>query len=113
MLVIELAHKGDLRSHLNSLRSKSVILLFFPWMFTKSSLSSFKELAQSNVARQLLNYSKHIAHGMQYLSNKSFVHRDLAARNILVVMKDKELICKVRDCLLCTPTDVNQRSLDC
>ena len=52
---------------------------------------------QPDVSIQLLRYSKQIAHGMQYLSNKSFVHRDLAARNILVVVKGKELICKVSE----------------
>ena len=44
------------------------------------------------IEKQLLQFSKQIAHGMNYLSNKSFVHRDLAARNILL---DKELNCKV------------------
>ncbi|KAL5486806.1 hypothetical protein EMCRGX_G019336 [Ephydatia muelleri] len=46
---------------------------------------------------QLLRYSKHVAQGMNYLSNKSFIHRDLAARNVLVVTKGKELICKIAD----------------
>ena len=40
----------------------------------------------------LLSYSRHIASGMAYLSNKAFVHRDLAARNILV---SDDRICKV------------------
>ena len=38
-----------------------------------------------------LRYSQHIALGMQYLSNKSFIHRDLAARNVLVTKDD---VCK-------------------
>ena len=54
-------------------------------------------LIQPDLGMQLLRYSKHVAHGMHYLSNKSFIHRDLAARNILVVAKGKELICKVGD----------------
>ena len=50
---------------------------------------------QPDASIRLLRYSKHIALGMQYLSNKSFIHRDLAARNILVVAKGRDLICKV------------------
>jgi len=41
----------------------------------------------------LLSYCRHVAAGMAYLSEKSFVHRDLAARNVLI--SDEE-ICKVR-----------------
>ena len=52
-------------------------------------------LIQPDLATLLLHYSKHVANGMHYLSNKSFIHRDLAARNILVVAQGKELICKV------------------
>lgn len=40
----------------------------------------------------LLNYTKQIACGMQYLTKKSYIHRDLAARNILVTKSD---VCKV------------------
>ena len=40
----------------------------------------------------LLRFSKEIAAGMDYLSQKSFVHRDLAARNLLL---DRALTCKV------------------
>ena len=46
----------------------------------------------SDMPRTLLSYSQHIALGMQYLSNKSFIHRDLAARNVLVTKDD---VCKV------------------
>ena len=79
MLVIEYATKGDLRSHLNSLKPEPGMLI------------------QPDLATLLLCYSKHVANGMHYLSNKSFIHRDLAARNILVVAKGKELICKIAD----------------
>ena len=43
---------------------------------------------------RLLSYSRHIANGMSYLSNKEFVHRDLAARNVLMTNTE---VCKVRD----------------
>ena len=50
----------------------------------------------SDTPLNLLTYSKQIAAGMKYLSNKSFVHRDLAARNILVT---QDCICKVTCCV--------------
>ena len=54
--------------------------------------SSFDSSTRSDFPKVLLNFSKQIALGMQYLSSKSFVHRDLAARNVLVT---KDCICKV------------------
>ena len=55
--------------------------------------SSFDSSTRSDFPEVLLNFSKQIALGIQYLSSKSFVHRDLAARNVLVT---KDCICKVR-----------------
>lgn len=45
----------------------------------------------------LLEFCKHIAAGMDYLSKKKFVHRDLAARNVLVAANKT---CKVQHSLL-------------
>eukprot|EP00731_Ephydatia_muelleri_P015152 Em0008g872a len=76
MLVLELAHKGDLRTHLDSLKPDP------------------GQLVHQDLYLRLLAYSKQIADGMQHLSSKSFVHRDLAARNILVT---QNCICKIAD----------------
>lgn len=46
----------------------------------------------NELPKLLLEFSQHIAMGMNYLSGKGFIHRDLAARNILVT---KDNVCKV------------------
>eukprot|EP00731_Ephydatia_muelleri_P029662 Em0021g185a len=76
MLVLELAHNKDLRSHLYKMRPDP------------------GQIMQPDTPNILLAYSKQISLGMQYLSAKSFLHRDLAARNILVT---KRFICKIAD----------------
>ncbi|KAL5491578.1 hypothetical protein EMCRGX_G016891 [Ephydatia muelleri] len=76
MLVIELAHNKDLRTHLATMRPDPGQMI----------LSHFQQ--------SLLTYSQQVALGMQYLSSKSFVHRDLAARNVLVT---KACVCKIAD----------------
>ena len=59
---------------------------------------------QKHLEKQLLQFSKQVASGMNYLSSKSFVHRDLAARNILL---DKSLNCKVSTVMTCIALCLN------
>eukprot|EP00731_Ephydatia_muelleri_P014765 Em0008g485a len=76
MLVIELAHNKDLRTHLMTMRPDPGQMIW------------------SHIPQSLLTYSQQVALGMQYLSSKSFVHRDLAARNVLIT---KACVCKIAD----------------
>ncbi len=77
MICSELLANGDLRSYLQT-------------FVTDSGGTEGKQPL-------FLRFSKEIAAGMNYLSQKSFVHRDLAARNILL---NHSLTCKVS--WLCT-----------
>ncbi len=62
---------------------KTLSVLLFP---------SPEEQAKSSMYKLLLEFTQHIALGMQYLSGKGFVHRDLAARNVLL---SDDNVCKV------------------
>ena len=92
MLVLELAHKNDLRTHLNTLKPEYVHHTQHHNELINYSMFSPGQLVHQDLYSSLLTYSKQTAAGMKYLSNKSFVHRDLAARNILVA---QDCICKV------------------
>ena len=52
------------------------------------------EFVPDSVPPLLVQFARHVAEGMHYLSSKFFVHRDLAARNILIT---EDLVCKVGD----------------
>ena len=72
MICSELLANGDLWSYLQSI--------------------TMERFGAKGKQPMFLRFSKEIAAGMNYLSQKSFVHRDLAARNILL---DRALTCKV------------------
>ncbi|XP_062380455.1 insulin-like growth factor 1 receptor isoform X2 [Sardina pilchardus] len=67
LVIMELMTRGDLKSHLRSLRSKESC--------TSLPLPPLKKMTQM---------TGEIADGMAYLNANKFVHRDLAARNCMV-----------------------------
>ncbi|KAJ8271980.1 hypothetical protein COCON_G00108390 [Conger conger] len=67
LVIMELMTRGDLKSHLRSLRSQE--------NSTSHSLPPLKKMIQM---------AGEIADGMAYLNANKFVHRDLAARNCMV-----------------------------
>jgi serine/threonine protein kinase len=76
MMVMEYLASGNMRDHLLRLKA--------------DTYSGNKQL----MGQTLLTFSRQIACGMRYLSNKGYVHRDLAARNILL---DNMYNCKISD----------------
>ncbi|KAG7216076.1 hypothetical protein INR49_007828 [Caranx melampygus] len=66
LVIMELMTRGDLKSHLRSLRKENV---------TSQVLPPLKKMIQM---------AGEIADGMAYLNANKFVHRDLAARNCMV-----------------------------
>eukprot|EP00063_Salmo_salar_P064111 XP_014038946.1 PREDICTED: insulin-like growth factor 1 receptor [Salmo salar] len=69
LVIMELMTKGDLKSHLRSLRAKD------PSQSYSLNLPPLKKIIQM---------AGEIADGMSYLNANKFVHRDLAARNCMV-----------------------------
>ncbi|XP_067105721.1 insulin-like growth factor 1 receptor isoform X1 [Osmerus mordax] len=68
LVIMELMTRGDLKSHLRSLRSKE----------PTSSALCLPPL------KKMIQMAGEIADGMSYLNANKFVHRDLAARNCMV-----------------------------
>ncbi|XP_038626869.1 megakaryocyte-associated tyrosine-protein kinase isoform X1 [Tachyglossus aculeatus] len=86
--------------HKNLVRLLGVILhhglyIVMEYM-SKGNLVNFLRTRGRSVVhtKQLLQFSLHIAEGMDYLESKKLVHRDLAARNILI---SEENVAKVSD----------------
>ncbi|XP_072438991.1 insulin-like growth factor 1 receptor [Chiloscyllium punctatum] len=78
LVVMELMARGDLKSHLRSIR-----------------LNSESEGVPGRPSLQdMMKMAGEIADGMAYLNAKKFVHRDLAARNCMV---SEELTVKIGD----------------
>ncbi|XP_055031815.2 insulin-like growth factor 1b receptor isoform X1 [Misgurnus anguillicaudatus] len=67
LVIMELMTRGDLKSHLRSLRSKE----------SPSSLPL-------PPLKKMIQMAGEIADGMAYLNSNKFIHRDLAARNCMV-----------------------------
>ena len=69
------------------------VLLLYLMVNCRTPPEAFGELKHD-----LLSFCRHVAAGLNYLTNKHFVHRDLAARNILVSSDD---VCKVKCIVKC------------
>ncbi|XP_070574026.1 uncharacterized protein [Ptychodera flava] len=72
-IVMELASKGDMLTHLENLSSRN-------------DLSDEEEMT-------LLKNARDVAKGLHYLQQKRVVHRDIAARNILLMENKTAKIC--------------------
>ncbi|XP_029289930.1 insulin-like growth factor 1a receptor [Cottoperca gobio] len=66
LVIMELMTRGDLKSHLRSLRKENSTTQVLPPL------------------KKMIQMAGEIADGMSYLNSNKFVHRDLAARNCMV-----------------------------
>ncbi len=72
-----------------------------PFIIITHHTCSLGQPVSQGYPKQFLDFSRHIAAGMLYLSMKGFVHRDLAARNILL---NENCVCKVSHLYMCLRT---------
>ena len=90
--------------HPNVLRLLGIVSLATPYMLVielmegdfKTILESISAVTFDNdkLLRCLLNCTREVVCGMEYLSSKHFVHRDLAVRNVLV---GQDMVCRIGD----------------
>jgi serine/threonine protein kinase len=97
LLVLEFASHGDLQSYLRSIRKKFTDSYFTtredeaaPYEDPSGVYSSLAPESEDYeqlgliTERNLVDFARQIAAGMDYLSSLGIVHRDLACRNVLV-----------------------------